>query len=948
MKKISFKKNRLRHALAQMKCAGWTSSVSIAALLSVNVAMAEDEDEDQPSLETIEVIGTFSGGLDRSLDVKRDQETIADAVVAGDIGKLPAVNVAEALQRVPGVTVVREAGEGQFISVRGLGPNFQAVTLNGMPLAYNENIRTSGQSGRQFRFRVLPADLIDGIVITKAPSANMMEGGIGSNVDIRTLNPLDRDNFFSATIETNFEEHSDTLSPKGSLATGWQNSSGTFGVMGGVSYQQREVQFERFGNGWGTLGDDEDTVASLGDNTFLVGVTVPGDFQTTLEQEKRDRMSAVGGLQWIASDNLELDMDLLYSQFNNEIAERRLTYQTFGYWDNLNPDTAVIENGRLLAGTLNGARIRNTTEFSDQAHENIILISSLKYTVAGWELEPKLSFSRATSDLETPLQRIEYRTESGVGNTTFDLGGNAVSEGRVRTLFSDLDLSNPATVPFRRYRIRPMNSEDEDTTFRFDATRDLDLELFGLSLAKLQAGFQISDRARDYQRRDRSTTALRANLGLTDAFNNVMVPGNTFGKIIDNGQLWTSADWDLWRDSFVIVNEAGEVEFDGVEPSASQLVPSEADLRNSYGVDENIRAIYARLDFNSDFDGIPVSGNFGLRYVETETLVKGTLVTAEDDGAGNVSTVAVPRTSNNTYRDLLPSLNLNFELRDDVLMRIAVGRTMTRPSLSELRDVVVPNSGTVSDIYNLGETALEDPSLIFTAAGGNPFLKPYSSWNVDMSLEWYFDEFGAFSMAGFYKNVSDYISADFESRTLPFAVNDGSTLPVDIVVSSPANIGDVVISGMEFGFTKKIAMGLGIAATATFATSKLELDKSDVGVQTAGIQGISDQSYSISPFYEYGPFEMNLSYTWRSDYLTDAGVVVTSRPTEEDVTAFYQKSYGTLDMGASFNFNDNYSMFMQAVNILDNHATTYVQTEAQVHQIHFYGRTINLGFRAKF
>ena len=135
-------------------------------------------------VEEVVVTATFSDGVERSLEVKRKADSISDAVVAADIGKLPANNIAEALQRVPGVTIVREAGEGQFISVRGLGPNFQAVTFDGMPLAYNENIRNSGQSGRQFRLQVLPAALIDSVVVTKSPTADIVESGVGSSVEI--------------------------------------------------------------------------------------------------------------------------------------------------------------------------------------------------------------------------------------------------------------------------------------------------------------------------------------------------------------------------------------------------------------------------------------------------------------------------------------------------------------------------------------------------------------------------------------------------------------------------------------------------------------------------------------------------------------------------------------------------------------------------------------------
>ena len=906
-------------------------STALGGTLLLNSAHAQSDNEPAETEESIVVYGSYAGSLDRSIQLKREADNVSDSVVAADIGKLPAVNIAEALQRVPGVTIVREAGEGQFISVRGLGPNFQTVTLNGMPMAYNENIRTSGQSGRQFRLRILPADLIDGVIVHKTSSADQMEGGIGSFVEIETLNPLEKENFFGGSFSLNFEERTDVTTPNGSLSGAWSNDEDTFGVVGGVSFSSREVQFDRLQKGgWRT-----EEVLDYG--TILA----PSDTRFTVEEENRDRLSLVGGLQYRPSENLEIDADLLYSKFDNEIAERRITFQMSNYTDTLVPGTAVVENGRLRAGTID-TRIRNTTEFSDQAHENFIFITGAKYTSGKWVFEPKISISEATSDLDTPLQRIEYRDSFGDNQLTFDYGSDPVGDSEIVSLFSTADLTDPSTIPFRRFRVRSMNSTDEDTTFAFDVTRELATTFGSTELTQFKAGIQFSDRSRDYQRRDRSNTVLRDGLTLTDDFNSVMINSNAFDQSVQNGQLFTSADRDLFLNSYVI-----DGEFDGVQPSASELEPTSSDLRNSYGVDEEITSIYGRVDFESEFNDLPVTGNFGVRYVKTDTSVQGTLATASEvDGV--VTSTIVPATFDNSYTEVLPSLNINIELSDDEMLRFALSKTMTRPSLSELRSSINTNSSTLSEIFENGAAALNDPTIDLTASGGNPKLTPYTSINFDASYEWYFNEFGAFSTAVFYKDVSDFIASDLETQAIPFAVNDGSTLPVDIVVSSPANVGDVKIRGLEFGYTGKLEMGLGVSMSATFADSELELNISGVGIQTAGIQGISDRSFSITPFYENGPFEINMSYTYRSDFLTDSGVAVTSRPSVDDTNQTFQNGFGTLDIGSSYKFNENVEVFFQGVNMLENRPTTYTNSEDQLHQIHTYGRTLNLGVRAKF
>ncbi|MHA6718868.1 TonB-dependent receptor [Sphingomonas sp. RS6] len=881
----------------------------------------------------IVVTATFSDGVERSLDVKRNADSIADAVVAADIGKLPAFNVAEALQRVPGVTIVREAGEGQFISVRGLGPNFQAVTFDGMPLAYNENIRNSGQSGRQFRLQVLPATLIDSVVVIKSPTADLTESGIGSTVDIRLIKPLDRTPFIAASAYAGYEERTDTVNPNGAISAGWRNQAQTIGLLTGLSYTKREVQFDRLRVGW------QDT-----DVPGFGTIRAPGDAQPYLELENRERLSAVLGMQWRPTPGVELELDGLYSRFENETIERRLTYYIPSQIARLDPATAVVEDGRLVAGTIRGARIRNYAEYMDQVHKNLQLNAKLKLDFGGWHIEPRVSYARADSDLDTPIQRVQYRTASGAGgNLTFDFSNDVLKDGKVNALFTDLDLTDGSAMKFESFAVRPINSTDEDKTGVLNVARDLDLGIGGFRFTRLRFGGQYSDRYRDYQRRDRNSTSLRSGETLTADYLAYPVPSNAFDQSIGQFQAWKNVDWSLFNQNFTLGSE-----YDGVSPSADDLAPTAADLQNSYRIGEEITAGYGRLDFESSMGDVPLSGNIGLRYVRTRTDVQGTTVSPVDDGNGGVTTEVTPVTTRASYTEWLPSANAMFKFNDNVQLRLGIAKTMTRPSLSELRNSINTNSVTVTTIYNEGAAALQDPTLNLQASAGNPNLRPYTAWNFDASFEWYFDKFGAFTVAAFHKDVSDYVASDFETRTLAFAVKDGSTLPVDILVATPTNVGDAKISGVEFGYTNKLPFGLGVTATATFATTKLELDRTGVGLQTAGIQGVSDVSYSITPFFESGPFEINVSYTYRSDYITDSGAVVTSLPTAEDVVAFYQKGFGIVDLGTSYRVKPNIELFAQAVNLFDQRQVSFAGSRDEFSEIHTFGRTVNFGVRAKF
>ncbi|WP_231732171.1 TonB-dependent receptor plug domain-containing protein [Caulobacter sp. CCH9-E1] len=268
---------------------------------------------DPTEVETIAIIGRPSSQIAETLRRKRAAEVISDGVSAEQIGDLPAANLAEALQRVPGVAIEREVGEGQFVSVRGLGPLFQSVTLNGAPVAFNENIRNSTQSGRQFRFRALSVDLLAGARLAKSSTADMIDGGIGSNIDIETAGGLDGGPFLALRAGGEIEERTESLRPDLSIAGRIVSPDGSKGLVAGISQEDRRVRYDRF------------QIMRYG--AFAVSgapLTAPNDVRTTVEREDRRRRSAFLGADWRVSPNLKLDFDGLVSSFDNTIREDRL------------------------------------------------------------------------------------------------------------------------------------------------------------------------------------------------------------------------------------------------------------------------------------------------------------------------------------------------------------------------------------------------------------------------------------------------------------------------------------------------------------------------------------------------------------------------------------------------------------------------------------------------
>jgi TonB-dependent receptor len=929
----------IRLTQIQTRAALMAGSAAIGLIAASPVAAQQRPQEDETQLDEIVVTGSFASSLADALTIKRRADSISDSVSAADIGNFPAVNVAEALQRVPGVSISREAGEGQFVSVRGLGPNFQSVTLNGSPIAYNENIRNSDQSGRQFQFRVIPADLISAIVVTKAPTADLIDGGIGSNIDIRTADALETQPFAAYRAFAHYEERTEDYTPNGSISAGWRNADRTFGIIAGVSAQTRNVQFDRLQH----FGYTNRTINGA-------TVSVPNDVVLTLEREERTRISGMAGLSWQPTDTFKVRLDSLYSTFNNVIDEDRTSFSFGGRSDfttRFVPSSARVVNGVLHAGQINGGRIDRNAEFSEQDHANLFVKGEVEWDVLGWTVTPSVSYSEAKSDLSLPLQRISGSTaENPAGLTySYDFGDDPLGNREYASVLTNLDFSSPTSTSVTNYRIRTTNSLDEDTTALLDLRRDLAWDWGFVEWTGVQLGGQYTDRSRDYQRRDRNMV-VRPGLNVnTPAYLNEQLPPNAFDRSIGNlYPIGLSYNRELFALSYVVPNE-----YNGTNAQSDDLVATGADLQQSYGVEEEISALYARADFSTDFGGVALDGNFGVRWVTTDTLVRGTLLTAGRGPTGAVTTVVNPQTFEGSYEEFLPNVNLNFELRPDLLLRLGASRTLTRPSLADLRTAVVPNSSLITQVFLNGQAALDAsaPSAR-TGVGGNPTLSPYTAVNYDASLEWYFQEFGALYGAVFKKDISDFIGGIARTEQILFATQTGQTLTADLLITRPQNIGDASVEGFEMGASYRFDWGLGIAASATFTNSEAEIETAPGIFTTAGLQGVSDESFSISPFFERGPFEVHFSYTYRSDFTANGNISPGSNAVTDPLNAIVADGFGTLDFGASWQITDIFQVFAEGTNITDERQAVYQGNEDRPYQIHEYGPSYNLGLRATF
>lgn len=866
----------------------------------------------------VTITAAFVAGIEDSLMQKRRADAIIDAVSAGRIGELPAANLAEALQRIPGVAIEREVGEGQFVSVRGLGPLFQSVTLNGAPVAFNENIRNSTQSGRQFRFRALSPDLLAGAVVAKSATADIVDGGIGSNIDIRTVRGLEGPSYLSIRADAHAEVRSGAVSPDVAISGRWRRADDRLGVVAGVSAERREVQYDRF------------QIPRYRD--ILVGglpLAIPDDVRTTVEQEQRARAAVFVGVEWSAAPTLTLYLDALASRFENAIREDRVIYGIGEYMAQALAGEARFEGRTLVGGRITAGQIGNNLEVSDQVHDNASLSLAMKAGAGAWTIQPRLSFSSARSNLDTPLQRIGAVSPMGV-SYAFDLGPDLIDSRKAPLLSTSFDLTDPRRLTFSRYGVRATRVEDHDVTGLIATQRPIDRTLGVLKLERLRLGGQASERGRNFQRRDREAVA-RPGTVVDASFFDVRAPKGAFDRLVGaRPPAWIAADFDAFRRGFAVVGEA-----DGVIVDADELAPTGADLQGSYEVGERILAAYGRLDFATSVLGRSATGNVGVRAALTRTDVAGSLLGVS--AAGEIDVKPVRHIGDHAV--MLPSANLAIALDDRWRLRLAASRSITRPSLADLRSATVPASSLVSILYQRGQAEIDNPSpgTLFSGVGGNPALKPYFATNYDLSLEREFEGFGGVSLAVFHKSIDDFIVTSAQPERLTFATRVGTPVVATVLMSRPRNAGEAKVSGLEAAFSRRFAHGFGVWTSATW----VDASSRDAMGRRGRLNGVSRLSYSISPFIERGQLHAHLSWTWRSPFGSEADMQ------GGGVSSFVVASAGYLDAAGSYDLSSRVSVFVEASNLTDTVEAAYENQRSRPLQIGRSGRSFGLGVRMR-
>ena len=907
-------------------------AASIGLALSLPSAFAQEaaatpEPAGQATeLDTVVVTG-YRASLERAIDIKRGEVGMVDAIVAQDIGKFPDLNLAESLQRIPGVVISRDGGEGRQITVRGLGPDFTRVRLNGL-----EALSTVGSSdgqggsnrGRGFDFNVFASDLFSQLVVRKTASADVDEGSLGATVDLRTARPFDYDGFTAVTnVQASYNDQAGAATPRfaGLIANSW--GDGKFGALLSVAYSERETRDEgsgtvRWANGPSNGGFNP---ASPFQQALSADVFAPRFPRYTLMEHDQKRLGVTGALQFRPTDRTELNFDALYSKIDAQRDEFYIEANGLSASGTTGKRQILVNDGEVRNGALVYAQMDNVDIRAENRHDEWSTEFS-QFSLDGkhefndsFVLSGKIGTSK--SDHANPVQATVMMDKLDVDGYSYDYRGDMN-----KPVFNyGVSPTDPNGWTLSVIRLRQNYVSNEFDTGQLDFTW-----LFGPSFT-LRGGIQAKDYRFDSSERRRTAT----ETGTPNFANGTRIVPVDMTRLASlrgvegSPGTWVVPDFDGIVNLFDVLGGQGTF-------ALSNYAPSDR------SVEEEDRGGWLMGNFSADLGRIPLSGNFGVRYVRTKQT---------SSGIATVSGVPTAVTVSREYSDTLPSLNLVAELSPDVLLRFGAAKVMSRPGLSSLTPgVTVSVSGSAR-----------------TVSGGNPLLDPTRATTADLGMEWYFQEGAMLGLAVFYKDIDSFIQNTRESRVyadsgLPASLLDGTTASVtdEFVFTVPINTPGGDLTGLEFNYTQPFTFlpgkwsNFGAQLNYTYVDSNIQyLLSNGTAAQKAPMTGQSGNSWNATLFYEGDRFSGRLSATNRDDFLIQ--VPGTETGFNSAANGYHGQSGTTvLDASIRYRMADNIELSLEAANLTNEAQESWVANPSVSLPLEYgeTGRTYLLGMRYTF
>lgn len=818
--------------------------------------------EETKELATVTVTG-IRGSVQKSLDSKREAATHVEVVSAEDIGKLPAKNVADTLQRVAGINVGASGGsEGGFdeserVSMRGTAAALTQTLVNGHLVGTGDWLVTNQTSnvGRSVSYALFPSEIVDQVIVNKGSQAKLVEGGAAGTIDIRTRKPLDFKTDFTAeaTLGAVYSDLPEDDEPQLSGLMNWKNASGNLGILLQAFHESRSLRRDGQEVVGGYSQIPAASVAAIADPQ-LAGLYYPNLIGTTLFTQKRERKGGTFDIQYKPTDTLTLDLNGFYSKLDADNYNRNYMLWSSKFATTQVPSSYTVRNG-VLADAVYPAT-SGGIPFTVYDQISRISESDTGYLAlnADWQASDRLNFKfeggSTTGHGKTPRQdalELGLDADAGaswaLGGTTSPLDWTVGGDG---TLDDALAHSSSTAV----FGLQDSNAKDKEDWFSADGELYFDSGL----LSTLDFGVRYAEHTRENDGGYNLSLASGGLSGYVFPAAGQSYPDN-FGSTIGG-----TYPTDIWYYS--------ESQLAAISRALGTPAPS---WQTAYKVQEENAAAYLQ----ANLVGEQWSGNLGVRYVHTSG--ENNYNQSAPSSAGGYLPVSV----DNNYGKFLPSLNFKYEISNDLVARLASSRTMTRADYSDLA----------------GYISLTD--LTHTGSGGNPKLKPIISNNYDLSLEWYFAPRGLLAGSVYYMDMKDFIAP--QSRTAIYrdqtaSAAAGSDVYASYLMSSPGNI-DASVKGLELTYEQPLGDSFGMSANYTYADGETE---------TGGpLLGTSKNTYNLSGYFESDRLSGRVSYTWRSSFYFGPR---RSYP-------FYQDQFGTLSATLSYRVNDHLSLSLDGLNL---------------------------------
>ncbi|BBO26208.1 TonB-dependent receptor [Alteromonas sp. I4] len=897
----------------------------ISVLGSVSGITLAQEQAGEEIIEKIEVSG-FRSSLIKAKDLKKDALGSQDTILAEDIADFPSLNLAESLQRVPGVTITREAGEGRQISLRGLNADFTQVQLNGMEALGTSSSpmdsRGTTNNSRSFDFNIFASELFNQIDVKKSYSADMDEGGIGGTVGLHTAKPFDYDGFKGAiSAQAGQNSNTDDTSPR--IAALVSNTWDTFGALFSIAYSNRDTSEQGYntyrwrprdaqGSDISALSEDDQAAVNSGKLRFSRGS------RYSLFNSDQTRIGATVALQYRPSTELSFGLDALYGKLENDRAEFHL--QSRGSSSTAlgctGPD--YDEGARYYCSALTNIEYNQNNEVIFSEWSNTALHSESRDQSAeteitqlvfnsDWTISADLAVSALVGHMKSEYEdnsakvylesfanmTIDYRPDRFYGKNTY------------------IDGYDPTDInAFRYHEIDLLENYVENS---FDVAKiDADLFLNEDSSIKFGLSYKQFKHTDNYLQTDN----LMRSAWQSGDVDDVIDAANVYVNNSHERQSWLSTDVNAVLSDFNI-DRNGTMS------------------RTPNNVEEETKAAYALYDLDMMLGETTLRANIGIRYYETVISSTGLV--------NDTNYVTI----NSNYDGFLPSMNVAWYANDNLVLRASAGKNLTRPTLNNLAV-----GGSINTDPLAGSSGL-------SISSGNPSLQPFETLNVEAGIEYYFDDVGYASLSYFQKNIDNFIATvtiptpygetGYPSALIEGAVDEnGDPQSVSTLynVSQPQNLEDSDFNGWEAAFQRDFDFlpapfdKLGTIANYTYADGEsvhnILVDGQAVQVSRP-FYGLSKNTYNLTVYYETDSWGARVSAAHRDEYLTQ----VETSSSDQDEAGFHGTTYW--DFSAFYNINEKLKVSLEGINLSDEREEQYSDSDNRLYNTTLSGRTFYLG-----